>query len=204
MVPAPDAAGSPVMVNPRVAFPTVPAQGLYDGRTFANSGLMGFAPGEAPEFNLTFTRAGTFAYECIVHGHMMSGTIVVVAADRSVPSPAQVAGMARDQMEKLWDQNKQAMRDANRSIQPATKNPDGTLTHYVSIGYSAGSVDLMSFFPAHLVPHQPGQPLTRNEIFSSGFMDPKQPGPHSYTLKIGNVSGRFEYDCILHDASGMT
>jgi len=257
VVPAPAGAGSPVMVNPLAAFPTMPPKGLYNGATFVNSGLMGFAPGQAPEFNLTFTKTGTFAYVCVVHGQMMSGTIVVVAADRAVPSPAQVAGIAHDQMEKLWDQSEQAIRDANHSIQPATKNLDGTLTHYVSIGYSVGQVDLMSFFPTHLVvhpgdtivwqlgstnmsphtvtfyngnpdlsvitvkpqpngppllllnpavlmPQQPSQPLSRMGIFSSGFMDPMQPGPKSYTLKIGDMSGLFEYDCILHDASGMT
>jgi plastocyanin len=257
VVPAPAGAGSPVMANPRAAFPTAPTNGRYDGATFVNSGLMGLAPGQAREFNLTFTRTGTFNYICIVHGQAMSGTIVVVGADHTVPSPAQAAGMANDQMEKLWDQSAQTRRDAQNSIQHAIKNADGTWTHYVSIGYNAGQVDLMSFFPEHfvahpgdtivwhlgatdmaphtvtfynghpdlsvitvkpqpngppllllnpavLMPQQPGQPLSRAGIFSSGFLDPTQPGPHSYTLKIGDVSGYFEYDCILHDASGMT
>jgi len=58
--------------------------------------------------------------------------------------------------------------------------------------------------PAVLMPHNMGQPLTDDGVYSSGFMDPSQPGPKSYTLKIGNITGPFEYDCILHDLSGMT
>ena len=257
LVPAPLGSGSPVMINPKAGFPTMPPQGLYNGATYANSGIMGMAPGQAREFNLTFTKTGTFDYICVVHGQMMSGKIIVMDASRKIPSPGEAAGIARDQMDKLWDQSAQVVRDANNSIKPAVKNPDGTFTHYVSMGYAEGQIDLMAFFPEHFVAHpgdtvvwspsatdmaphtvtfyngspdydliivkpqpngppllllnpavltpsQLGQPLTRNGVYNSGLIDPTQPGPKSYTLKIGDISGFMEYDCILHDANGMT
>ena len=124
------------------------------------------------------------------------------------------------------------------------------------MGYMQGQIDLMQFFPAHIVvhpgdkvvytpsstdvaphtvtfvndlpdpelvvvkpqpagppllllnpaiafPQQPGVPLNRTGLFNSGFIDPAMPGPHSYTLTIGDIRGRIDYDCALHDASGM-
>lgn len=50
---------------------------------------------------------------------------------------------------------------------------------------------------------QGGATLTREGYFNSGLMDPHQPGPPSYTLKIGDITGLIEYECVLHDSSGM-
>jgi plastocyanin len=57
--------------------------------------------------------------------------------------------------------------------------------------------------PAVLAPQQPGLPLTRSGIFSSGLMVPGVPPLESYTLTIGNIQGYMPYMCLLHDASGM-
>ena len=256
IIPAPRGAKSPLMANPQVAFPAVPAHGAYNGAAFVNSGLMGFAPGQAREFNLTFTKTGTFTYICLVHGEMMSGTIIVVDAAQTVPTPDQDAAQANNEMNALWSQTPQVIKAANNSIKPAIKNPDGTYTQYISVGYAQGQIDLMSFFPSKLVVHpgdtivwspsatdmaphtvsflngapdinfisvqpqahgaplllvnpaalfpaQAGQPLTRDGIYHSGFINPAQPGPHTFSLKIGDVSGWIDYECLLHDANGM-
>src|SRR4030042_1618421 len=57
--------------------------------------------------------------------------------------------------------------------------------------------------PEVLMPIQPGQPLTLTGIYSSGFLAPGGPGPTSYSLKIGDISGDIPYQCVLHDTSGM-
>jgi hypothetical protein len=57
--------------------------------------------------------------------------------------------------------------------------------------------------PEILMPINPGQPLTRNGIFSSGLLNPGGPGLTSYQIKIGNISGDISYECLLHDSSGM-
>jgi plastocyanin len=48
-----------------------------------------------------------------------------------------------------------------------------------------------------------GQPLTRDGVYNSELIDPIMPGTKSYSLTIGDISGRIDYDCILHDAAGM-
>jgi plastocyanin len=57
--------------------------------------------------------------------------------------------------------------------------------------------------PEVINPINLGQPLTRNMVYSSGLLDPTGPGPKSYTLTIGNMSGDISYQCLLHDTSGM-
>ena len=56
--------------------------------------------------------------------------------------------------------------------------------------------------PAIAAPYQPGQPLTRSGIFSSGLLVPGTPFT-SYSITIGNIQGKMPYLCLLHDASGM-
>jgi plastocyanin len=57
--------------------------------------------------------------------------------------------------------------------------------------------------PQVLMPINMGQPLTRNGVFSSGLLMPGGPGPTSYQIKIGDISGEITYQCLLHDTSGM-
>jgi plastocyanin len=43
--------------------------------------------GSGSSYKVTFPTAGTYQYDCAVHGKMMTGTIVVQAAANSSPSP---------------------------------------------------------------------------------------------------------------------
>jgi plastocyanin len=63
---------------------------------------------------------------------------------------------------------------------------------------------LLLFNPAVAVPQNVGQPITKQGIFNSGMMIPEVPPTHTFTAKIGNVSGDLNYLCLLHDSSGMT
>ena len=67
--------------NPRIAFPS--GGNTYDGTGFVNSGILLFTvkPGStaAPMFHLTFTKAGTYEYDCLLHPHM-EGSITVLPA----------------------------------------------------------------------------------------------------------------------------
>ena len=182
-VPAPDGLPSPLMRNPLIAFPVAPADGLYDGTTFATSGIFGPDPNifqGVESFDLTFTRRGTFNYVCVVHGAIMSAQILVVDDDEHVPSPHQVDKQAQEQIGAALAQVPQAIAQAEAEVPPPTENDDGTTTYYVLVGYNAGQVDLVRFFPEELTVH-PGD--TVEWMFSMEDM-----APHTITFLNGNES----------------
>lgn len=65
------------------AFTPVGNGSAYDGSTFANSGV--FGTGVPNSFRLTFTKAGTYGYVCLVHAGM-EGTVTVNPAGTPYPS----------------------------------------------------------------------------------------------------------------------
>jgi plastocyanin len=254
IVPANPNPVSPLMLNPAVAFPT--PGNTYNGSGYANSGVMSKG-GQPSSYDLTFTAAGTFNYSCLVHGVMMSGTIVVVDPSAPADSPYKAAARGKAEIAGLLKQVPAVFAEAVKNIKPATTNPDGTKTYNVMLGWGKGQIDLMRFFPKKLVvrqgdtvvwslpgmgmlaphtvtflngaagadlavpyppdaptmilinpallgPSQPGQPLTRTGIFSSGLLDPTNPATQPYSLTIGDITGPIAYECELHDASGMT
>jgi plastocyanin len=253
-VPAPAGLPSPVMRNPKIANPTVPANGQYDGTTFANSGIMGPDMGQPQSMDLTFTTPGTYSYLCAVHGLRMSGKINVLDDPVDIPSPDDVNQEAKQAIAEALADLPLAFALANIAPTP-TANPDGTNTYYVLVGYTFGQLNLFHFFPdqlavypgdtvvwtlsddnhaAHTVtflngntspddllpvpqdngppllvlnpvvgsPQNPGQPLTKDGIFSSGVLRPGT-AVTSYSLQIGNITGEMPYQCLLHDSSGM-
>jgi len=144
----------PLLFNPMAADPVRPADGLYDGASYANSSVMGYQPGQIREFDLTFTAEGSYDYLCLVHGIMMSGRVVVMASDADIPSPYQAMVEGFQEMAESFAQIPTLMEEAGAMIQPPVTNPDGTVTHHVAIGYSDdGQIDLMLFFPSTLTVH---------------------------------------------------
>lgn len=92
------------VINPVVAAPA--GSTTYAGSGLLNSGLP--APTGPPKpFVVTFTKAGTFTFNCLVHPGM-KGTVKVVAAGKTIPTAAQnrqlahaQAGVALDQAKRL-------------------------------------------------------------------------------------------------------
>lgn len=80
VMPTPQRNGPPLFViNPKAAFPSGGA--TYDGTGFVNSGILPFTVPKGstapPSFKLTFTKAGTYRYVCLVHPGM-DGSITVI------------------------------------------------------------------------------------------------------------------------------
>jgi uncharacterized repeat protein (TIGR01451 family) len=74
------------MFTPQAFFPTPPVAG-FDGTTFVNSGFIQRGPQDGPKtFRLTFTRPGTYTYQCLLHP-FMRGQIIVVDPGTPVPGP---------------------------------------------------------------------------------------------------------------------
>jgi hypothetical protein len=57
--------------------------------SFTSSGILS---GAGNTYQFTFTAPGTYQYDCAVHGQLMTGSIVVLAAaatpNRSTPAPS--------------------------------------------------------------------------------------------------------------------
>jgi plastocyanin len=78
IVPVPQKAGPPLLtINPKAAFP-------FGGHTYAGTGYVssGFLTPQAnntpARYTLTFTKPGTYRYDCLVHPGM-DGTITVLS-----------------------------------------------------------------------------------------------------------------------------
>ncbi len=87
--------GDKTYANPQEFFPAGGKE--YDGTGYLNSGVAPQEPSAPPfSYSLTFTKAGTYKYQCLLHGPEMSGTVVV--KDRVSASPASVAGRGRSEL----------------------------------------------------------------------------------------------------------
>jgi plastocyanin len=170
---------SPLMFNPLAVDPYVPTGGQYDGSQYANSGLMGRESGQVREFSLTFTAEGTFEYLCLVHGSMMSGQVMVMGSGVTVPSPVQARAQGRVQVGQALTQVPGVVQAARMQIKDSEENDDGTVTHYVMVGYSEGQIDLMQFFPRRLEV-SPGDTVVWE-------LSPKNMAPHTVTFLNGQA-----------------
>ncbi len=148
-----------MQINPLVAFPAGPTNGMYDSSTYANSGILSTDPGNATEYRLTFTKEGSFSYLCLVHGMMMSGVINVVPSTTRVLSPDTVAERTKVSMKLDLVKARRLYRTALSQVPKPVKNSDGTTSYTVLIGYSKDQYDVMSFLPKRLVVH-PGDQVT--------------------------------------------
>lgn len=178
LIPSPVPQVSPLMFNPAAAFPTVPAGGLYDGSTYVNSGVMSKAPGQPTSFSLTFTKAGTYDYLCLVHGVMMSGQVVVVDPSIPVLSPDKVSKVEANQIKDALAAAQPLIAQAEAAVPAPTLNADGTTTYHVMMGYMSGDVDLMRFFPSTVNAH-PGDQIQWS-------MPAIGEAPHTITFLNGN------------------
>ena len=170
---------SPLVFNPTAVNRAAAPGGLSDTTTFVNSGLMGREAGQYRSFALTFRAAGTYDYLCLVHGMMMSGTVRVVGARVPVPSPGLALARGYFQMARQFALAPAVVREAKAQIKPDTKNPDGTTTHHVSIGFSSGQIDLMRFFPRRALV-RPGDTVVWE-------MSASNDAPHTVTFLNGQT-----------------
>ncbi len=180
VVPVPNGQPGEMMLNPQAAFPAGPQDGKYDGATFANSGIMGTAQGQAQEFSLAFTKPGTYPYLCVTHNEeKMMGTIVVDDPSVTIASPADVQVQGKKEMDALMAQVPAVAKAAMAQIKPAEKNADGTMTYYITTGYSQGQIDLEAYFPNKLTVH-PGDTV----VWSPSSSDI---APHTITFLNGQT-----------------
>ena len=133
--PSPDAAGPFFAPTP----PTAP----YDGSALVNSGLQPLGPQGAAPMEMTFAKAGSYNYLCVIHPQMV-GTIVV--GDTGETAAAVKTRGDGEQGQWLAEGN-EAYQKLMSATPASTKNKDGSKTWKVEMGATTAHTDILAFAP---------------------------------------------------------
>jgi plastocyanin len=158
------------MFNPVVFFPS--GGPTYDGSGFVNSGVLE-APGAT--FGLTFTKAGSYGYVCLIHPGM-AGTVVVQDAGGTYPlTQAQIDAQAAEELGAALARAEQHRTGAPRTAKP-TQHANGTTSYTVANGIGGSQASVLRFLPAE-VTVKAGDSITWRvqdpyEIHTVTFYDP--------------------------------
>jgi plastocyanin len=116
----------------------------YDGTGFVNSGLL---EGKGKTYSLTFTKAGTYGYLCLLHPGM-AGQVVVQAAGSAYPlTQAQIDAQANAE---LYDKLGQANQDLQNANLTSKTNANGTTNYTVVNGAGGNQASVLRFLPVDL------------------------------------------------------
>ena len=127
-------------------FAPKPAQGAYDGSTMVSSGLAPQGPGAVPAFEMTFSKAGTYTYHCVIHPQMVGS--IVVSGDNAAAETAAAVATRGDQEKGQWLAEGNEAYNKMMSAAPASaKAKDGTTTWTVEMGASTPHTDILAFAP---------------------------------------------------------
>jgi plastocyanin len=182
-----------LLLNPSVILPE--GGPTYNGTQPTGSGQLDVEPGFPREYNLTFTRQGTYEYFCGFHS-MMKGNVTVQPA--GTPYPKTQEQIDSEAAAQLSEDTKAALnavaRAENVSVRPG---PNGTAIHEVGLGYGDGILSWMRFVPTNLtifagdtVEWTNGDVETPHTVtFLSGghepdliLVEPQQRGPPKFVL----------------------
>jgi plastocyanin len=124
-------------------FAPTPPTGPYDGTALVNSGLLPFGPDPVPPFEMTFAKAGTFSYYCVIHPNMVGQVNVVDSGKTGTPKQVTKRGAAE---QKLWvAEGVAAKAKLVKRAGVSTKNSDGTRTFAVQMGATTDHTDILAF-----------------------------------------------------------
>ncbi|HEV3364851.1 MAG TPA: hypothetical protein VG795_12080 [Acidimicrobiia bacterium] len=124
-------------------FAPAPPTGPYDGVALVNSGLQPLGPQSVPPFEMTFAKAGSYSYLCVIHPQMV-GTIVV--ADAGETAAAVKTRGDHEQGQWLAEGN-EAYQKLMSATPVATKNRNGSTTWKVEMGTTTPHTDILAFAP---------------------------------------------------------
>jgi plastocyanin len=143
--------------NPQVFFPA--GGNSFDGSAFTNSGVVAEDIPGPKEYSLTFSKAGTYPYVCLLHAQAApDGTIQgmkaqVVVLDAGAALPKTTAQVESDSTAAIEADRAAAKAEEATLPQPAaaTANADGSMTHRVNVGYIEpqpnGLMEYQRFWP---------------------------------------------------------
>jgi plastocyanin len=131
--------------DPALFAPTPPT-GPYDGTAFVNSGLQPLGPTTPPKFSVTFAKAGSFKYYCVIHPNMI-GTVKVVSGG-TIDSAASATKRGKVEQAKYLAEGRIAKKKLVKATPKPTKNSDGSTTYPVEMGASTAHTDILAFSTA--------------------------------------------------------
>lgn len=146
----PEGADRPPMINPQLAFPTVP-DGPWNGTSFAHMEMQ--QPGQ--EFAITFGQTGTFPYLCLFHPAMTGVVEVVATGSAGLTTQAAVDQYAQSHpVAAHQPQIDQIL--ATRSDAVQIEGTGGQSMWFVRAGsdWRNGHMDILSFLPRDLTIRQ--------------------------------------------------
>lgn len=140
--PIPSGEGDLVMLNPMSQFPVGGPN--YDGTAYTGSGLI---TAKGTVFSLTFTKAGTFGYVCLLHPGMAAQVIVQPAGTAYPMTQEQLTAQGNAEMYDKLDKANQYLQ----STQLTSKaNSDGTTSYTVANGVGGNQASVVRFLPVEV------------------------------------------------------
>jgi LPXTG-motif cell wall-anchored protein len=171
--PIPSGEGNLLMLNPLSQFPVGGPN--YDGTAFTGSGLF---TTKGTGFSLTFTKAGTFGYVCVLHPGMAAQVVVQPAGSTYPMTQAQLDQQGNAEMFDKLNRANQLLQSAQLS---SKANPDGTTSYIVANGVGGNLASVIRFLPVDLT-IKAGDSVAfpvddPHEIHTATFYDPAGPVP---------------------------
>jgi plastocyanin len=130
--------------DPSLFAPTPPT-GAYDGTTFVNSGLLPLSADAPPPFEMSFSKAGSYPYHCVIHPGM-NGTVEVTDG-ATVDSPADVAKARAADLTEYLAEGRAAKADLVEAAPTKSTNDDGSTNWTVKMGATTEHTDILAFAP---------------------------------------------------------
>ena len=118
--------------------------GPFDGTTLVSSGILpqGTLTGG---FNLTFTKAGTYNYVCILHPAMRGSIEVVTTPNAESRQDIRKRGMS--ERDRWLSEGRDAKKKYLETAAKTVRNSDGTTTHTIGMGTSTEHAAVLAFQP---------------------------------------------------------
>ncbi len=228
----PDASHPAVPFDPSISYMVTPTSEttISTPGEYRNSGIVGTMadaalPPPAPDYNLTFTGAGTYHYICYVHGQAMVGTVHVAAAGTPYPHTQQFYDaeyhMGRAVViahgQEIWSGARAAATNHHVFVGPAddmamvmrftqqrvTINVGETVTFDWSL-VKTPVPHTVTVAPEVAPPFVPvGDPTNyQGGPLNSGILMPVFGGPATFPVTF-TKAGTYHYFCAFHDGMGM-
>jgi len=165
-VVAPD--GNQVIQPAATAFPS--GGPSYDGSGFVNSGLL---EGKGKTFSLTFTKAGTYGYFCLLHPGMVGQVVVQAAGSAYALTQAQIDAQANAELYDKLSKGNQDLQSAKLTSKPGA---NGATSYTVVNGAGGNQASVLRFLPVDLAV-KAGDSVTwvgndPHEVHTVTFYDP--------------------------------